>query len=51
MAESIISQYILPLPSKGEDEAAWTEQLLTVMGYLDDRAMAMLLTISGLKQT
>ena len=51
MAELIISQYILPLPSKGEDEVAWTEQFLMVMKYLDDRATIMLLNMSGLKQT
>lgn len=51
MAESVISQYVLPLPLKGEDEATWTEQLLIVMKYLDDRATLMLLNMSGLKQS
>lgn len=50
MAEQILAEYVLPLPPKGEDDAAWTEQLLTVMKYLDDRATIMLLGITGLKQ-
>ena len=50
MVEQVLAQHILPLPPKGEDEAAWTEQLLDVMRYLDDRATVMLFNISGLKQ-
>ncbi|KAF8582552.1 ARM repeat-containing protein [Ramaria rubella] len=50
MAETILLQYILPLPPKGEDEAGWTEQCLTIMKHLDERAMNMLLSLSGLKQ-
>jgi len=50
MAEQVVMQHILPLPPKADDEAAWTEQLLNVMKYLDNRATVVLFNMSGLKQ-
>ncbi|GJJ10554.1 hypothetical protein Clacol_004781 [Clathrus columnatus] len=51
LIEGIFWEYILPFPSKAEDEALWTDQLVTVMEYLDDRATNMLLNMSNLKQS
>ncbi|KAG8937052.1 hypothetical protein FRC02_008159 [Tulasnella sp. 418] len=50
-AFGVIYRYILPLPSKGEDEATWTEQLLIVAKDLEERGMAMLLSMSNLKSS
>ncbi|KAF8325800.1 armadillo-type protein [Cantharellus anzutake] len=44
--ERAILKYILPLPSKGEDEAQWSDQLLVVMRHLDMRAMQALVSLS-----
>jgi sister-chromatid-cohesion protein PDS5 len=49
LAEQVISEYILPLPNKGEDEAAWTDRLLTVMRFLDEKGVSTLISISGIK--
>ncbi|EJD05552.1 uncharacterized protein FOMMEDRAFT_132048 [Fomitiporia mediterranea MF3/22] len=46
----VIADYILPLPNKNDDEVAWTERLLTVMRYLDERAIAALVKIANLQQ-
>ncbi|QRV81905.1 sister chromatid cohesion protein [Ceratobasidium sp. AG-Ba] len=48
-AEKCISQYVLPLPAKGEDVVAWTERLLLVMKYLSGGFIAKLLTLTNLK--
>ncbi|KAF8506492.1 armadillo-type protein [Hysterangium stoloniferum] len=51
MVEGFIYQFILPLPSKGEDEATWTDQLLSVLRHVDDRAMNVVLNMSNVKQS
>ncbi|KZV96910.1 ARM repeat-containing protein [Exidia glandulosa HHB12029] len=48
-AEHALAEYILPLPTKGEDEAAWTERLLLVMRFMDDDAATTLVAISNVK--
>ncbi|KAH8116096.1 armadillo-type protein [Phellopilus nigrolimitatus] len=49
VALQVIAEYILPVPSKGDDEVAWTDRLLTVMRFLDEKGIATLLNISTLK--
>jgi len=49
VAQEIIARYILPLPSKGDDEAAWTERLLKLLSRVDDRAIDILFNLMGLK--
>ncbi|PSR74380.1 hypothetical protein PHLCEN_2v9888 [Hermanssonia centrifuga] len=57
LAEQVIAEYILPLPSlagaagKGAeiDETAWTDRLLCTMGLLDPVAINTLLALSGIK--
>ena len=49
MALQVFASFIHPLPSKGEEEVAWTDRLLTVMRYLDEKSVATLLAISNLK--
>lgn len=57
LAEQVIAEYILPLPSlagaagKGADidETAWTDRLLCTMGLLDPVAINTLLGLSGIK--
>ncbi|THH06894.1 hypothetical protein EW145_g3765 [Phellinidium pouzarii] len=48
-ALQIIADYILPVPSKGDDDVAWTERLLVVMRHLDEKGINTLVGISGLK--
>ncbi|KAG8906739.1 hypothetical protein FRB99_006230 [Tulasnella sp. 403] len=50
-AEEMVFRHVLPFPSRGEDEASWTEQLLTVIKYLDDRALHALMAMSNIKTT
>ena len=45
----IIWECILPLPPKGDEETTWTDRLLTVMRFLDEKAVSTLLGISNLK--
>ena len=53
--EPILSEYIFPLPannsSKGNDldETVWTDRLLTIMRHLDEKAINILLAVSGIK--
>lgn len=53
--EPVLSEYIFPLPtnnpSKGNDldETVWTDRLLTIMKYLDEKAISILLAMSGIK--
>ena len=49
IAEQTIAENILPLPAKGDDETAWTERLLNIMRFMDEKAISTLMTISGLK--
>jgi hypothetical protein len=49
VAQEIIARYILPLPSKGDDEAMWTERLLKLLSRVDDRATDILFNLMGLK--
>ncbi|KAF8516026.1 hypothetical protein BU17DRAFT_93138 [Hysterangium stoloniferum] len=51
MVECFIYQFILPLPSKGEDQATWTDQLLSVLRHVDHRAMNVVLIMSNVKQS
>lgn len=48
-AESTLSQYILPLPPKGEDEGAWADQLLVIMRHLDHQGSQALLSLSSIQ--
>lgn len=47
-AEQYLSQYILPLPSKGDDEVAWTEQLLVTIRHLEPSKIAALTALSAI---
>ncbi|KLO11387.1 ARM repeat-containing protein [Schizopora paradoxa] len=49
IATKVVAEYVLPLPSKGDDAEAWTDQLLTTMSFLDEKATNALFGISGLK--
>lgn len=49
VAQEIIARYILPLPSKGDDEVAWTERLLKLLSRVDDKAVDILFNLMGLK--
>jgi hypothetical protein len=56
LAEQVVAEYILPLPSPGAsakgydiDESAWTDRLLNTMKFLDERAIKALLSLTGLK--
>lgn len=49
VAQEIIARYILPLPSKGDDEVAWTERLLKLLSRVDDKAIDILFNLTGLK--
>lgn len=49
VAQEIIARYILPLPSKGDDEVAWTERLLKLLSRVDDKAIDILFNLMGLK--
>lgn len=58
----VFALYILPLPSSATtrpstskntleiDDGAWTERLLTVMKFLDEKAIQGLLLLTGVKQ-
>ncbi|KAG9013484.1 hypothetical protein FRB94_002559 [Tulasnella sp. JGI-2019a] len=46
--EEVLHEFLIPLPVKGDDEAAWTERLLVVARDLDDRGIQALLAISNL---
>ena len=53
-AEAVLADFVLPLPSTSNskadvDDAAWTDRLLTVMKFLDERAISAFLAISGIK--
>ncbi|KAG9103997.1 hypothetical protein FRC06_006261 [Ceratobasidium sp. 370] len=48
-AEKCISEFVLPLPAKGEDVVPWTERLLLVMKYLSGGYISKLLTLTNLK--
>ncbi|KAF7430453.1 hypothetical protein PC9H_006160 [Pleurotus ostreatus] len=60
--EMVFALYILPLPSSTTtrpstskntleiDDGAWTERLLTVMKFLDEKAIQGLLLLTGMKQ-
>ncbi|KDQ60158.1 hypothetical protein JAAARDRAFT_711869 [Jaapia argillacea MUCL 33604] len=58
--EQVITDHILPLPSPPStsasskaldiDESAWVDRLLTTMKLLDEKAIELLLSMSGLKQ-
>jgi sister-chromatid-cohesion protein PDS5 len=54
--EQVMADYIFPLPgisssSKGNDldDTAWTDRLLSTVGFLDEKALNSLLSFSGLK--
>ena len=56
--EQTFSEYILPLPSASSpstsknvdaDEVAWTDRLLNIMQYLDEKAVKALLAMTGIK--
>jgi hypothetical protein len=47
-AEQTLSKYILPLPAKGDDEVAWTEQLLVTIRHLDYSGLAALIVLSNI---
>ena len=58
MAEQVIFDYILPLPSiatssatkeKEVDEMSWTDRLLITMRHLSERSIVVLIGLSGLK--
>ncbi|KAI0037137.1 cohesin-associated protein Pds5 [Vararia minispora EC-137] len=51
-AEPVVAQYILPLPSPSGtvDEEAWTDRLLTVMRYLEERSVSLLIGMTSIKQ-
>lgn len=46
-AEQTLSKYILPLP-KGDDEVAWTEQLVVTARHLDHSKLAALIVLSNI---
>ncbi|KAG9124967.1 hypothetical protein FRC07_009533 [Ceratobasidium sp. 392] len=48
-AEKCISEFVLPLPAKGEDIVPWTERLLLVMKYLSGGCIGRLLTLTNLR--
>ena len=45
----VIAESILPVPSKKGDEAQWTDRLLTVISYLDEKHVNVLIMLSNLK--
>ena len=45
----VIAEFILPVPSKGDDEVQWTDRLLTVISYLDEKHVNVLIMLSNLK--
>ena len=53
--EQIFAEYILPFPSvSGQrnvevDEAAWTDRVLTIMKFMDEKATSTLLGLTGIK--
>lgn len=50
LALQIISDYILPLPPKGDDEeVAWTSRLLTVLRGLEEKGLNTVMAVSNLK--
>lgn len=49
IAEQVIADYILPLPGKNDDDIIWVDRLLTTMNHLDDKALNVLMSISGIK--
>ena len=50
VAEQIFDEYILPLPAPANfDEVVWTDRLLLIMKHLDEQAVNLLLSWSGLK--
>lgn len=58
LAEQVIFDYILPLPSmatssatkeKEVDEVSWTDRLLITMRHLSERSIVALIGLSGLK--
>lgn len=50
LALQIISDYILPLPPKGDDEeVAWTSRLLTVLRGLEEKGLNTIMAVSNLK--
>jgi sister chromatid cohesion protein PDS5 len=53
-------EYILPLPTSSAsstskasdiDEVAWTDRLLQMMKYLEEKSINAILTLTGLKYT
>jgi hypothetical protein len=57
-AEQVIADFVFPFPSASSastsksvdvDEVAWTDRLLNIMGYLDDRGVNAVLLLSGIK--
>ncbi len=51
IATKVVAEYVLPLPSKGDEAESWTDRLLTTMSFLDEKATNALFGISGLKAT
>lgn len=58
--EQMVFEYILPLPlistssatkDKEVDDSTWTDRLLHTIGYLGEKAMEFLISLSGLKAT
>jgi sister-chromatid-cohesion protein PDS5 len=56
----MVFEYILPLPlistssatkDKEVDDSTWTDRLLHTIGYLGEKAMEFLISLSGLKAT
>lgn len=47
-AESCLSKYVFPLPAKGDDEVAWTEQLLVTMRHLDTPRINALIKLTNI---
>ncbi|KAH8918667.1 ARM repeat-containing protein [Atractiella rhizophila] len=50
LVEETMLKYILPLPTTANDEVAWVDRLLLVMGHLDENAGRRLLSMSRLQE-
>lgn len=54
VAEQVLADYVFPLPSLNQkgvdiDEVVWTERMLLTMKFLDQKSVASMLNLTGLK--
>jgi sister chromatid cohesion protein PDS5 len=49
IAEQVLAECILPPAGKTDEEVAWTDRLLNTMEFLDEKAVGILFSLSGVK--